>query len=63
MDLEAEKVKRDARIKAKEERIKAQLGEAEPETNEASEAVSTEDTSKAANEENKQDKKPEKKPE
>lgn len=30
MDLEAEKAKRDARIKAKEERIKNQLGEAAP---------------------------------
>lgn len=63
MDLEAEKAKREARIKAKEERIKAEAGVPAPEVNEVSEPVSQEDESKAAKEENTQDKKPEKKPE
>ena len=60
MDLEAQKVKREARIKAKEERIRAEVGVTE--TNETSEEVTKEDTSKKAREENTQDKKPEEKP-
>lgn len=63
MDLEAEKVKRDARIKAKQERITAELGDAEPETTEVSEPVPAEDDSKKATEENDTDNRPEKKPE
>ena len=63
MDLETEKQKRDARIQAKKERIKAEGQTPAPETTEISEPVSTEDDTKAAREENVQDTKPEKKPE
>lgn len=63
MDLEAEKTKRDARIKAKEERIRAEGSVPSPDTVETTENASTEDTSKEAKEENVKDKKPEKKPE
>ena len=63
MDLEAKKIKRDARIKAKEERIKAENVAPEPEGGEITEQVDTGDTSKEAKEENLQDSKPEKKPE
>lgn len=61
MDLEAEKAKRDARIKAKEERIKADATVPGPIGEETVEETNTEDTSKEAREENLQDKKPEKK--
>ena len=63
MDLEAEKLKRDARIKEKNERITAQMGTPEPDTTEIAEKVPTEDISKEATEENTATKKPEKKPE
>ena len=63
MDLESEKAKREARIKAKQERIKAELGETAPETTETKEEVSTEDTSKKEKEVEVKSKKPEKKPE
>lgn len=63
MDLEAEKAKREARIKAKEERIKAEMGTPAPDINETTEEVPTEDTSKEAREEDTGSHKPEKKPE
>ncbi len=61
MDLEAEKVKRDARITAKEERIKAEVGMTAPEVTETKEAVKVSDTHKEAREENSQSNRPEKK--
>lgn len=61
MDLEAEKAKRDARITAKEERIKAEVGVTAPEGAETKEAVSATDTHKEAREKNEQSKRPEKK--
>jgi len=63
MDLEGEKAKRDARIKAKKERIKLETDAGVPEATEVSGDVKTEDTSKEAREENIKDKRPEKKPE
>lgn len=61
MNLEAEKAKRDARISAKEERIKAEVGVTAPEVSETKEAVSSADTHKEAREKNDQSKRPEKK--
>ncbi len=52
MDLGAEKAKRDARIQAKNERIKASTGTPSPEVVETKEAVSTKDEHKKAKEEN-----------
>lgn len=67
MDIGAEKEKREARMKAKRDRIKAENAqeEAEQETPESHGAVVPPevDTSKEAREENLQSKRPEKKPE
>lgn len=63
VDLAAQKKAREERMKAKAERIKVETGPAAPEVNESKqkEAISTEDTHKAAKEENVQTKRPEKK--
>ncbi len=62
IDLEAEKIKRDARIKEKQERIKVETtGGAAPVTTDTVEAVSTKDESKKAKEENSGEQKPKKK--
>ena len=61
MDLVAEKAARDARMKAKKDRIKADVGTPSPDLEETKEEVSTEDSSKEANEENDTDNRPEKK--
>ena len=63
LDLEAEKAKREARMKAKAERISADASTPAPETTEVAEPVSAADDSKKADEENNQDSKPERKPE
>jgi hypothetical protein len=63
MDMTAKKEKREARMRAKAERIRTESVEPAPETTEVSESVSTEDNSKEAREENNTDKRPEKKPE
>jgi hypothetical protein len=63
MDLGAEKAKRDARIQAKNERIKASSGTPTPEVTEVKEEVSTKDEHKKAKEKNTKTKKPEKQPE
>jgi len=60
MDLESEKVKRDARIQAKRERISAEANTPAPETTEVVEEVPTEDTSKKVKEETPKSKRPEK---
>jgi large subunit ribosomal protein L32 len=63
MDLKAEKVKREARIKAKEERIKVETGNTNTEVPEPleKETISTKDEHKMAREENLQTKRPPKK--
>jgi len=58
MDLEGEKSKREARIKAKHERIKVEKSSAAPVGGETSEEVTKENTNKEAREENTQNKKP-----
>lgn len=67
MDLEAAKTKRDARIKAKRERIKNELGATSPLPTEAPEGVTEEVKTDTAGEPAKvkktRSKKPEKKPE
>jgi len=65
LDLEGEKVKRDARIQAKKDLIKLEDAEAPasdvPEAPEATEKIEAKNDSKEAKEENLADKKPEKK--
>ena len=65
LDLEGEKVKRDARIQAKKDLIKLEDAEAPasdvPEAPEATEKLEAKNDSKEAKEENLADKKPEKK--
>lgn len=62
MDLAADKVKREARIKAKQERIKAQVsGNGVPEPVATGETAVTTDTHKEAREPNEQTKRPAKK--
>ena len=63
MDLEAQKIKRNARIQAKRERIRADAQTPDPETDEVKEPISSKDDSKNAREENIKSKRPEKKPE
>jgi hypothetical protein len=64
MDLEAEKAKRDARIKAKKERIKVEGTVPAPETEEVKETVATNEVDeKEASENAPKEKRPEKKPE
>lgn len=64
MDLEAEKAKRNARIQAKQERIKAEVGTTSPAVVESPvanrEGVSTKDEHKKAREKNLQTKRPQK---
>lgn len=63
MDMRAKHEKRAARIKAKQDRIRAEASEVQPETEEVTEDISTEDTSKEAREENDTTRRPEQKPE
>ena len=62
LDLAKAKESRTARLKATADRRRAGSGLPEPEKNEVTEAVSTEDTHKEAREENTQTKRPRKKP-
>lgn len=63
MDLAAEKTKRDARIKAKEDRIRAEGSVPAPEVNEVVEDAPNTEVNDTAKEEKVENKKPEKKPE
>ena len=63
MDLTTAKTAREARMKAKKDRIKADMGTPAPEVKETHEDAPAAEKKKEAREKNKQTKEPEKKPE
>jgi len=63
MDLAAQKQKREARIKAKQERIRAEAAQGMPEPQQNADDVSTDDTHKEAREEHTHSQNAQKRPE